>query len=440
MNTSNNVIRRAANQLNNKVKARRAANNTSLDKLSSVANNKNRRNNNTGSGWGANQQTVITILATILVIAVLLAAGRWLWRYHRDEQAVAVSTVTVLDGANAGDNEFAISTSQMPPSTYSNEYALSFWIYVDDYNYRRDQDKFILRRGQISHGGAVNPEIRLLPHHNTLEVTLGLQTEESPSYASQQHHPECAAASGTADSFTNIPARQGVDLRVPTAKVHPTQELADSYFATMDGIHVLPAPTADKKRGLALARLHQEHAERFHDSPDPSSGASVPGDEGSSQQQNGSSEESTTGEEDCVCTCGASAATASTPLTRDEWYKKAAKCMVPDFPLQKWVHVVVSQYNQVLDVFVDGHLASSCPLPGFPAISTDNLVLCPDGGFSGRIARVTYSNTSLAANEVYAVYQKGPDSSYKPIRQQVPMWAIVTVIVAILLVVALIVI
>lgn len=408
----NNAVSRAANRLNSTIKARRAAATT--------------MSNNAGATF-ATRQTIITIVATLLIVIVLVAAGRWLWRYHRDEQAVAVNTFTLLDGANAGDNEFTIGANQMPPSTYSNEYALSFWVYVDDYNYRRDQDKFIMRRGRFDADGRVNPEIRLHPYHNTLEVAVGLQTTERPGNNGQQHHPECAVSvaavtgANTSEAFMDRPKY-----------VHPTHDLSESYFAAMDGVQVVPNPEAGKQRGLALARLHQEHSERFQDSPDASTATAVPTEEGSTQT-------SATTEEECICTCGADSAAAGgkSVMTREDWYKTAVKCQVPNFPLQKWVHVVVSQYNQSLDVFVDGHLASSCPLPGFPAISTDNMVLSPDGGFSGRIARVTYSNTSLSAAEVQAVYQQGPDSNYKPIRQRVPMWAMVVVVLAILLLVAL---
>lgn len=432
-NTGNNTISRAASQLNNRIKSRRNANVNAG--VNNTVNNKEKRNSwSLSADNTSNRQTIMTILATLLVVIILVASGRWLWRYHRDEQTIAVDTITLLDGANAGNNEFTVSSSQMPSSTYSNEYALSFWMYVDDFNYRRDQDKYILRRGRVAHGTAVNPEIILHPYHNTLEVVVGLQTEKSPSHASQNHHPECdspiSSDSGGSSAVGGDSAASAEGFMNRPRNVHPTKDLSDSYFATIDGVQLVPDSSSGKKHGLALARLHQDHSERFQDSADSSSAAAVPTEEGDVQAE--------AADTNCPCPCDTVSIPAPpAPLTREEWLKTAARCMVPDFPLQKWVHVVVSQYNQVLDVFIDGHLASSCPMPGFPAISTDNLVLCPDGGFSGRIARVTYSNTSLSASEVHTVYQRGPDSNYKPIRQQVPTWAVATVVLAILLLVAL---
>lgn len=392
---NNKTMSQAVKQLNNKIKARR---NTTIK-------NNVPPNNNTG----VSRQTIVTILAVLLVIIVLGVSGRWLWNYYKDEQAVKVNTLTLLDGANSGDNEFTVSSNNMPPSTFSNEYALSFWVYVDDYNYRRDQDKYILRRGKFptDEENTINPEIRLHPFHNTLEVALSLQTSKSPSRV--EHHPECKTAASNPESFINAPKQ-----------VHPSRPLGESYFDTMDGVQLLPNPSYGKEKGLKLARLHQEHSERF---------------------ENNAEEEATAeGEEEskCECTCEAkNNSNGLSPMSREEWHKTAAKCQVPDFPLQKWVHVVVSQYNQVMDLYVDGLLASSCPLPGFPAISTANMVLCPDGGFSGKIARVTYSNTSLSADEVNAIYSKGPDSNYKPIKDSVPMWAVVMVVIAIVLLVVL---
>lgn len=424
----------AVSRLNNKIQSRMTNNMYAKNNLNSrnVRNARTARNNDTSNN-SATRQSIVLALSIVLVLAVLIAAGRWLWRYYNDEQKVEVSTITLLDGANRGDNEFTISSSQMPPSTYSNEYALSFWIYVDDYNYRRDQDKYILRRGSISRDGAVNPEVILHPFHNTLEVAIQLQTDKSPSRASQHHHPECAKSTDySSESFYD--AKSTI-----VNKVHPSRPLKNNYFAVMDGQEILPNPAAGKELGYKLAKLHIESSEKFQDTEgEPVSTGSSNNNSAEASTSNNASNNNASNSKDadkCECTCDSD---EYVPMTRDEWKASTASCQVPDFPLQKWVHVVISQYNQVLDLYIDGHLASSCPMPGFPAISTDGLSLCPDGGFSGRISRVTYSNTSLSASDVHSIYTSGPDSSYKPIRQGIPMWVIGVVLVAILLAVALI--
>ena len=42
--------------------------------------------------------------------------------------------------------------------------------------------------------------------------------------------------------------------------------------------------------------------------------------------------------------------------------------------------------NNVIDVFFDGLLKKSCILKGFPVLSNNDMLICPDGGFNGYIS------------------------------------------------------
>ena len=83
-------------------------------------------------------------------------------------------------------------------------------------------------------------------------------------------------------------------------------------------------------------------------------------------------------------------------------------CVYKMLPLQKWVNVIVSVYNQVVDIYVDGQLGSSCVLKGYPAISTADVNLTPDGGFSGQMSNVVFSNTAMTATKARQLYYAGP--------------------------------
>jgi hypothetical protein len=91
-----------------------------------------------------------------------------------------------------------------------------------------------------------------------------------------------------------------------------------------------------------------------------------------------------------------------------EDYPGFDKCIVRDFPLQKWVHVVVSVYNNITDIYIDGKLQSSCVLKGFPDVGSGDLHINPDGGFDGSIGKMVFVNTSLNQDEVYDLYKMGP--------------------------------
>jgi len=97
-------------------------------------------------------------------------------------------------------------------------------------------------------------------------------------------------------------------------------------------------------------------------------------------------------------------------------------CIVKMIPLQKWVNVIVSVYNQIIDIYIDGQLSSSCVLKGFPAISTDAVNITPDGGFSGKITRVLFTNTAMTISRAKQIYYSGPVVTTS-IFSMIPNWA-----------------
>jgi len=110
-------------------------------------------------------------------------------------------------------------------------------------------------------------------------------------------------------------------------------------------------------------------------------------------------------------------------------------CVYKMIPLQKWVHVVVSVYNQVIDIYIDGQLGSSCILKGFPAISTNDVNITPDGGFAGQISRVSFLNTAMNVGKARSMYYDGPvktDSIFSLIPNWVWYVIIFIIIIAII--------
>ena len=96
------------------------------------------------------------------------------------------------------------------------------------------------------------------------------------------------------------------------------------------------------------------------------------------------------------------------PQIADRLLSGKDQCVLKDVPLQKWVHIVVSVYNNTCDIYIDGKLGSSCVLKGFPQLNQGDLHIAPDGGFAGRIANFTAISMALNQDEVYNIYQKGP--------------------------------
>lgn len=80
-------------------------------------------------------------------------------------------------------------------------------------------------------------------------------------------------------------------------------------------------------------------------------------------------------------------------------------------PLQRWNHIVLSVYNNIVDIYHDGKLVKSAVLKGFPEPNTNDLHLHLDGGYDGKTSRITYINMSMDQDDVQNLYRKGPESS-----------------------------
>lgn len=110
-------------------------------------------------------------------------------------------------------------------------------------------------------------------------------------------------------------------------------------------------------------------------------------------------------------------------------------CVVKMVPLQKWVNVIVSVYNQIIDIYIDGQLASSCVLKGFPNISTEDINITPDGGFSGKMSRVVFMNTAVTVQQAKDIYYSGPVATYS-LFSMIPTWVYWIILIIIIIAIA----
>jgi hypothetical protein len=83
-------------------------------------------------------------------------------------------------------------------------------------------------------------------------------------------------------------------------------------------------------------------------------------------------------------------------------------CTISDVPIQKWTNVILTINNRALDLYLDGKLVRTCVMPGVPKNDpTANIILCPDGGFSGFISNFRYIANTVNPNEAYNIYKAG---------------------------------
>jgi len=82
---------------------------------------------------------------------------------------------------------------------------------------------------------------------------------------------------------------------------------------------------------------------------------------------------------------------------------------IPNFPMNKWVHVVIRVTNNVLDVYINGSLAKRHILSSVPKQNDGNVYVALNGGFSGNLSNLRYYNYSLQPGEILSITNSGPN-------------------------------
>ena len=81
---------------------------------------------------------------------------------------------------------------------------------------------------------------------------------------------------------------------------------------------------------------------------------------------------------------------------------------VRNFPLQKWVNLIISLYGRTLDIYIDGKLVQSDILSGVAKPCTDaDVKVTPNGGFQGYTSNFKYWSHAVNPQEAYNIYKDG---------------------------------
>lgn len=82
---------------------------------------------------------------------------------------------------------------------------------------------------------------------------------------------------------------------------------------------------------------------------------------------------------------------------------------IDNFPLKKWFHVAVRLENTLLDVYINGTIAGRLQLPNVPNQNYDDIFVCPNNGFSGRLSNLIYMSYAINVYEIQSLVASGPN-------------------------------
>lgn len=331
--------------------------------------------------------TILQIIGAFVIAILVVYMLFWFYKYYRTRKVIMFQKEKLVDGKHDATKYAIIDKRKIPLSAQGNEYSISFWIFVKDFNYRYGSNKSILYRGDKDNLES-NPFIYFHPKNNDISVRVQLQT--NLDQASTQHLEEVdKLASG-----------------VNTNPIQTAQENKEDFAVRLPYEYFKHSG----KSNISGNKVSYDHMKENFEDPMPTQGVSDDNEYGQldnrldkvelqvqqlmgNMTEKGTTEPLEEGQLDVQ--------DQELPIVNDH-------CTIKNVPLQRWTHLVVSIFNNNIEIYKDGKLFNSCALKGYPKPNLGNLHLCPDGGFNGYIANLEYSNMSATPSEVYDVYSRGP--------------------------------
>lgn len=299
----------------------------------------------------------------IPIIVILLLPIVWfIYKYFKklgEEQPYLINGVTTAYHTKENPNPSkTIKDSVFKKITLGNDYSYSFWIKIDNMNYRYGDPKHIFHKGD-SNFNVMNPGVWLHPTDNTLMFKIN-----------------------TFNRFTNVNRTKNSLVCQNWNSQYPNKH----KFNTND------YPTSDLG----------DH--NFCRNPD------------GSQYSWCYTLDTNVSRESCLDSNGVNLNYKNAPsMSPPEWnpdkrYNDKQSIDINNVPIQKWNHFVLTLNNKLVDIYMNGKLVKSVELLNPSVPNSNDFHLFSNGGFGGHISNLRYFNYNISASDVYQIYIAGYDS------------------------------
>lgn len=84
---------------------------------------------------------------------------------------------------------------------------------------------------------------------------------------------------------------------------------------------------------------------------------------------------------------------------------------VSNVPLNKWFNCMIRMENKVMDVYINGTVASRLIMKNVPKQNYNDVLVCQHGGFSGSLADLRYFDHALSVMDINSVIVAGPNTN-----------------------------
>jgi hypothetical protein len=312
---------------------------------------------------------ITAIIAAIILLVLIIYKANKMYQLRKLNEPIFFARPNMNNFFRDTTKPYMILPAKIPMSTYGMEYSYSFWLNIDNWNYRYGKVKHVLHKGP-QNVKVCNPGVFLHPIKNQLIIRVDT--------------PESANIYKVAkDSQPDI-------INVRNKKIEQNANLYDVREADCKR-----ECTANKDCNTFSLDKIANQCTFFSNVVDL--GDKTTGTKGDIETK------------DSINTYVK--VKDMNPLNYDTYeLDNLQPCDIVDLPLQRWNHIAIVLWNRSLDVYLNGKLARSCTLRNVPVLNDGPLWLTLDDGFKGDMASVKYYNNAINAKKVYALYEKGPDS------------------------------
>ena len=432
--------------------------------------------------------TTILIYGIIVLVTIFLLFS--LYNHYTKTKLVYYDEAAIIENRYNAAQGKVINSSQIPSPLQGNEYAVSFWIYLNDYTYKYGQIKHILFRGvEKDDKIEANPHIYLHPTESTIMVRVKLQSNTVPDPNAHLKKVTVPGSEGieTEKNLSNISGNNetGVGNNViETFYSSLGNNILDGQISTDDMSHnysLVGAESTDQVDNHQFQMKELFEGENNHNNSgingingvnningingingiqeenitsnnidnQTDSQLSLPADfmnnpfmaefidkysksQTSDERQNVAVEYADKFTDKDIeqrkqianhflkTVAKMFASTMGLEIVNNDLMspdeinivKKEAElydtCYLRDVPLQRWTNVIVSVYQNSLDIYKDGKLTSSCNLKGFPKPNKNPVHITPHEGFNGFLSNTKFLNLSVTPEKAMELYKEGP--------------------------------
>jgi len=342
------------------------------------------------------------LVKTILIVVVVLIIVYLIIN-------VVIGDSTQLTNMLNGNEKQTILANTLKNNYNSSNYTYSAWFYVNDWNYRYGETKILLTRLDSDNNSSPSIVFDAMENNITVSVSCYPPSGRAEGFESMSSSP-CGSNDSVLASTASIACINSIWQQ---AGCTPNLVATADPSTLMDSKTKRPFPlytsTLAQFKAIAMSPLVAQNKQICY--PPTAAGAGVAGVAGAAGAAGAAPLA-------CAASLGASASLSgissldgSSSLSGGGNMSANSvthQCVVKNFPLQKWVNLIVSVYGRTLDIYIDGKLVRTCILPGVAKVNAKaNIVVTPNGGFNGWTSNFKYWAHASNPQEAYNIYKKG---------------------------------